>query len=198
MSDRIKKKKENILRRAFDALIAIQKKDYDGALTYVCIAIEALSKLEYGDLKSSKRMKRFLREYQYFITRVAYGKLEVAGNMIFSCPSDKEHPHKSFEEVIYHVVRCGSVHECDIGEGVLITEDRVLGSDEQGRFLFSTHLIMALIMLVITSPHFYGFRILDKLEFTLKSESGHASIFHINSLFGKRDFVYGLFKQLSA
>lgn len=67
----------SIGNRINEALEKLQKRDYENSLIQICIALDATAKKEYPGLGSAKRCKKFIEDNMSFITRVAFGKLEI-------------------------------------------------------------------------------------------------------------------------
>jgi len=76
----------NRIEEAFDKL---QMQDYDNALIQICIALDATAKKEYPGKGNAVRMKSFIKDNIAFITRFAFGKLEIQGNASFQLANAK-------------------------------------------------------------------------------------------------------------
>ncbi len=71
-------------------------------LIQVMIAVDDTAKKEYPREKTSSRCKKFFRENQGFITRLAFGKLEIQGPMLL----DVTEQGITLDAVLYKLVRC--------------------------------------------------------------------------------------------
>ena len=49
------------------------------------------------------------------------------------------------EQIIYHVIRCGLVHNCNIEKAIVFTERTIIGDLNKGVFYLPKHLIWGLI-----------------------------------------------------
>ena len=123
------------------------------ALIQVCIAVDATAKKEYPGYKVGKRIKGFLRNNQGFLTRVAFGNIEVQGDIELQFVSKNgKQEALTLQEVLYKLVRCSLVHEGELSDRVQITPNLILGFSKEGKFLLAHGLIWGMIIAVIGSP----------------------------------------------
>jgi len=138
--------------RVKEAIDKLNLNDPINALIQVSIAIDATGKKEYPGKKTSFRCKKFLVENRGFISRVAFGKLEIQGPMLFPVKTSKGTKSvKTLEEVLYHLVRCSLLHEGDLPNEVEITSRNEIGMTIDGKVLISVNMIWAMILAVIGS-----------------------------------------------
>ncbi len=174
--------------RVKEAIDKLNQGDPVNALIQVCIAIDSTSKKEFhGKIKRrpSLRYKAFIKKHQAFITKVAMGKLEIAGPIRFQMSESDVADYKTMEDILYKIVRCSLLHEGELPKQVEITNKNVLGITSEGKFLFSLNLIMALIMAVVGSEVNANQRIPDGYSVGI----GNTSI-DFNDLWGKRDEIH--------
>lgn len=103
------------------------KKDPEAALTPLCNAIDKVSADVCGG-SGRQVYKQFIHERMELITRIPFGGLAIM-NMNFAIPSLHDERGKlieshttdpegnrlySFEQIIYHLVRCKLSHECEV------------------------------------------------------------------------------------
>ena len=120
--------------RVKEAIDKLNLNDPINALIQVSIAIDATGKKEYPGKKTSFRCKKFLVENRGFISRVAFGKLEVQGPMLFPVKTSKGTKSvRTLEEVLYHLVRCSLLHEGDLSNQVEITSRNEIGMTIDGK-----------------------------------------------------------------
>lgn len=122
--------------------------DWINALIQICINLDAVAKKKYGG-KPGARIKRYVRENQYILLRVAMLHLEIQGDFIFQVAGGKE---MKFEEVIYELVRCTLLHEGELDSRIKIVQSASIGLDNEGTFLLSIQMIMALFLLLVSDP----------------------------------------------
>ena len=123
------------------------------ALIQVCIAVDATAGKEYPKTKVGERNKKFLRNNQAFLTRVAFGKLEVGGDILLQFEDENgKRETKKLEEVLYDLVRCVLLHEGELSERVMITPKLEFGFSKDRKFLLSAGLIWGMLLAVIGSP----------------------------------------------
>ena len=139
ISDRIKEALEKIIGN-----------DQINALIQISIAIDSSGKKMFPGIGSKSRCKKFITENIAFITRSAFGKLEIQNSMTFLLGSDGD--PKTLEDTLYELVRCNLIHEGELSEKVEITNENLIGVTEEGKFILSTKLIFGLLLAVIASP----------------------------------------------
>jgi hypothetical protein len=169
--------------RVKEAIDKLSQGDPINAFIQVSIAIDATGKRAYPQQTTSYRCRRFIRSNQAFITRVAFGKLEIKGEIIFDTISGE----KNFEKVLYDLVRCSLLHEGSLPKEVEIIKETKFGVTNDGKVIISEKLIWALILAVIGAttnkdemlPNYYTASI---EETTLK----------INELWGEKETIYNL------
>lgn len=115
----------SIGKRISEALIKLDKKDFEGALIPICIAIAATSTKEYPTLKSdNEKYKAFLCNNFDIITSAGMGIVMKAGvSFKFTDPSIR-HPrvngHATLDEILSHSVRCNLLHEAELDEKIIL------------------------------------------------------------------------------
>lgn len=172
--------------RIKEAIDKMQQRDIVNSLIQISIAIDATAKKIYPKLKTSKRCKFFLRDNQSFITRIAFGLLEIKGPLIFAFDGQDGKTHiKTLEEILYHLVRCSLIHEGDLPNEVEFTDSNSIGVTKGGKVLISTNLILALIMSVIVSNS----NAREKLPTYYTASIGNRNLI-LNNFWGKKDELY--------
>ncbi|MBI5966358.1 MAG: hypothetical protein HY882_00675 [Deltaproteobacteria bacterium] len=134
--------------RLIEAYQKILQGDLINALIQISINLDITAKKTYGG-KSGERIKRYIREHQYILTRIATLHLEVHGDMAFQVSGDK---YMKFEEVVYKLVRCALLHEGELDPRIKIVDSPSIGVDENGVFLLSKLMVYALFLLLISDP----------------------------------------------
>ena len=179
--------------RVKEAIDKLNQGDPVNALIQVCIAIDGTSKKEFhGKVRKSPslRYKEFIKKHQAFITKVALGKLEIAGPIIFQIGRSDVADYKNLEEILYKIVRCSLLHEGELPEKVEITKENVLGVTAEGKFLISFNFIIAMIMAVVGSEVNVNQRIPDGYSIGI----GNTRI-DLNDFWGKRDDIYHIARE---
>ncbi|WP_294358554.1 hypothetical protein [uncultured Clostridium sp.] len=134
------------------AQILYDNKKYEEALCLACIAIDACSYKQYPNEGNAKRYKSFLKEH--FSTICRYGFPGVQANSIrikvnvpnVHLKTDKN-GYVDMEQIIYHVIRCGLVHECNIEKTIQFTDTTRIG-DWNNKFYIPKDIIWGLIAAV--------------------------------------------------
>lgn len=154
------------------------------ALSLACSAVDATSTKMFPDEKyNNVRYKSFLQKNMRLVTTfgmpgVSAGGIRIKCVNIPELKTDKENM-ASLEDIIYHVIRCGLIHQCEIEDKIEFTERTMLG-DFKGKFRVPYAIILGLIMAVILSKE-------NAAESMPKSHKVYLNGKHVdlNSLWGK-------------
>ncbi len=177
--------------RIKEAIDKLKLNDPINALIQVSIAIDSTGKKIYLGKKTSFRCKKFLEDNRGFISRVAFGKLEIQGPMLFPIQASKgSKKTRTLEEVLYHLVRCSLLHEGELPNEVEITSKNEIGMTIDGKVLLPVNMIWAMILAVIGSD-------VNRLE---RLPPGYtASIedvaIDLNDFWGNSERIYSLVKE---
>jgi hypothetical protein len=153
--------------RLVEAYEKVIKGDWINALIQICIALDAIAKKTYGG-KPGKRIKQYVRDNQYILTRISVLHLEVHGDMIFQVAGGKT---MNFEDIFYKLIRCTLVHEGELDSRIRIVQSPSIGLDGQGNYLLSTHMIMALFLLLVADPNTMNVAWPVSASFTIESKT---------------------------
>lgn len=134
--------------RLIEAYQKVVQGDWPNTLIQICINLDMTAKKTYGG-KPGARIKRYIRENQYALTRIAMLHLEVHGDMSFPVSENK---YLKFEELIYKLVRCALLHEGELDKRIKIVKSASLGVESDGRFVLSEHMIYAFFLLLVSDP----------------------------------------------
>ncbi len=176
--------------RIQEALEKVSKGDQLNALIQISIAIDATGKKIFPGKKTSYRSKQFLKENIGFITRCAFGNLEVQGPMTFEVEGSDE--AKSLESILYGLVRCSLLHEGELSDKIQLTDKNSIGLTEDGKFILSSSLIWGMLLAVIANPANEDQKVLTPLTFNL----GNAT-YKISDLLGKKEFILNRLRELN-
>lgn len=172
-----------IADRVKEAIDKLAKGDIANALIQISIAIDATAKKAYPKQTSSHRCKKFIRDNQAFITRVGYGKLEIRGDIKYQTASGE----KSFEQILYNVVRCSLIHEGTIPDTIVITKENKFGVTYDGKVVIADKIIWALIYVVIGAHVNQSEKLPDYYTATI----GETTL-KLNELWGDKDKIYNV------
>jgi len=133
------------------AIILYKRNKYNEALSLACIAIDACSAKIYPNIsQNSERYKKFLSDY--FRVICTYGFPGIMADNIHIKVNAKienlrldDYGYVSMEQIIYHVLRCGLIHDCMIDETIQFTEETIIGDWNGDKFLIPKALIWGLI-----------------------------------------------------
>lgn len=131
------------------AKILYDNEKYDESLCLACIAIDACSAKEFPNKRNAERYKLFLKKYFSIICRYGFLGIEASNIRIkvnvpnVALRTDKDN-YVDMEQIIYHVLRCGLVHECNIEKTIHFTDTTIIG-DWNDKFYLPKTIIWGLI-----------------------------------------------------
>ena len=159
---------------------------HDVALALACSAVDATAaKTENKNWNNNKRYKSFLQKNMRIITTVGFPGISANGikTKCINVPGLKTDKNGmvGIEAIIYHIIRCGLLHQCEIDSRIEFTEKTFLG-DFNEKFKIPSALVFGLLMSVI-------------LNEANKEESSNEGYFisfggvkkDLNSLWGKQN-----------
>ncbi len=157
---------------------------YDVALSLACSAVDATSAKCFPIEKSNNaRYKSFLMKNMRIVTTYGMPGMS-AGGIRIKCVNipdlntDADNM-AGLEDILYHVIRCGLIHQCEIEERIEFTEQTMLG-DFKGKFRIPFAIIFGLIMAVVLSKENSSETMLSPKEMIINGEN-----VNLNSLWGK-------------
>lgn len=122
---------------------------YEEALCLVCIALDACSAKQYPNKRNAERYKSFLKNHFSTICKYGFPGIKSRGIRIkINIPCDTLKTDNSryvdMEQIIYHVLRCGLVHECNIEKTIQFTDTTTIGN-MNGKFYIPKDIIWGLM-----------------------------------------------------
>lgn len=126
---------------------------HDIALTLACAAVDATAaKLYPNEKKNSARYKTFLKRSMETVTRHGFPGVQ-ASSIRIKCRNIRnlktdEQGYVGIEDIIYHTLRCGLVHQCEIDARLVFTEHTEIG-DFDLTFRVPKQLVLGLIVAVM-------------------------------------------------
>ena len=128
---------------------------YDAALALACTAVDATAaKLFQSEKQNGARYKRFLQSSMRTVTKFGFPGVQ-AGAIRIKClgvpglKTDSE-GYVGIEDIIYHTLRCGLVHQCEIDSRIAFTETTQIGNFDS-EFRVPRSLIIGLLQAVKTA-----------------------------------------------
>lgn len=117
-----------VAQRVSHAIDSIRRGEYEFALQDAAVAIDVTAQRHYGRSRATKRdYKRFLGEYLWLIELMALNGINLEEsffqNLTQTIPGV---PRPRFTDLLYHVVRCGLVHDTGIPSNVEFVPGRTL------------------------------------------------------------------------
>jgi hypothetical protein len=162
---------------------------HDVALSLVCSAVDASSAKMFPDEKQNNaRYKKFLKNNMRIITTfgtpgVSAGGIRIQCSNIPGINTDAE-GMAGLEDILYHIIRCGLVHQCEIDESIEFTQETMIGYFEQ-KFRVPYAIVLGLVMSVILAEENKN----ESMPVSHHLNLGNRNI-DLNSLWGKVEY-YG-------
>lgn len=123
---------------------------YEESLCLVCSAIDAAAAQSYPGKKVTERYKTFLKDHFRTITSMGFPGISADGIRIkVNTKVDSLKPdadgYVDMEQIIYHVLRCGLVHRCDIDDSIEFTDQTIIVDWNTDKFYIPKAIIWGLI-----------------------------------------------------
>ena len=127
-------------------------KKYEEALCITLIAIDACSAREYpdkGNRENAKRYKCFLKKHfsiicEYGFPGICVTDIKIKVNVPNVALKTDKNGYVDMEQIIYHVLRCGLVHEFNIDKTIQFTDATIIG-DCNDKFYIPKDIIWGLL-----------------------------------------------------
>ena len=159
----------SIGKRITEAVDKMVLGDAEGALIPTCIAIAATAKKEYPSSNDNISFKKFVHDNFPLITKVAFGGTTIGNLRVrYNHPDIKTDDDGtcSFEQILYHVVRCGLVHSASFPSNLRFVKDSHIRVQDDRVEMPESIIYGLLAALVVSShnkcesvPNHYGFHI---------------------------------------
>jgi len=158
----------------------------DVALALACSAVDATAKRVYPQAKVGERYRAFLQENLELVTAFGFPGVQAAGirikvgaNLGLDPKDVDKDNYTSIEAILYRIVRCGLIHECDVETKIRFTKETQIGNFDE-TFCLPAALILGLLAAVVLHPANSAER--SQLDSSIVL-SGRK--FSLNSLWGK-------------
>jgi len=129
---------------------------YDTSLCMVCMALDRCAKSKYPHLPVGKRYKQFIIDNFNTICQrgfpgISANSIRIKVNATVDNLKPDSNGYVGMEDIIYHVIRCGLVHDCEIDKSIQFTENTIIGDWNNNCFKVPKTLIWGLIDAVNTN-----------------------------------------------
>ncbi|MCR1815331.1 hypothetical protein [Aliarcobacter butzleri] len=136
------------------SLFHFNQNEFDIALALACSAVDATATNSGYKGNNNKKYKRFLKDNMRIITTFGFPGISASGIRI-KCINIKDLKTDNYnmvdiENIIYHIIRCGLIHQCDISREIEFTKETYLG-DFIDKFKIPQNLVIGLLIAVILS-----------------------------------------------
>ena len=92
---------------------------------------------------------RFLKKYfriicEYGFSGISADNIRIKVNVTHNALKPNQNGYVDMEQIIYHIIRCGLVHECNIDDTISFTNTTYIG-DWDEKFYLPKNIILGLI-----------------------------------------------------
>ena len=188
----------SIGKRVAEAIDKYAAGDVESALIPTSIAIDATAQKFYGK-PGRGSYKDFIKDNMPLITRIALNGtkilnliLAIPQEILDDCPEIESDASRGcrVEEIFYHVIRCGLLHEGKIPSQFVFTDEAII-SLREGRISLPAKLVYGFVMAVVVCPANRGEIIGDNYGIELNGYQ-----LPLNQLWGKRDKLWNLYEAM--
>lgn len=164
----------------------------DVALALACSAIDGTAKKLYPlEKRNNERYKNFLKSHMRIIIVFGFPGI-LASSMRIKCrniPDIKtdENGFIGIEDIIYHVIRCGLIHQCEIDDKLLLVPETSVG-DFGNSFKIPENIIWGLILSAVLCEENWNERIEEKIYLSIGGKD-----YPVNELWGRKSSIMQLF-----
>ena len=147
----------SIGKRIETACTTMAAGDAESALIPACIAAAATAKKAYPSASDNVGFKTWLHDHLGLVTRIASG-----GFLIINCGFNVGivHPdlrpdregNVTFEQVFYHLIRCGLVHTAQLPSQLEFVRSDVIVRSEGGKLQLTERFVDGLIWASVVDP----------------------------------------------
>ncbi|MDD2493007.1 MAG: hypothetical protein PHY83_03600 [Bacilli bacterium] len=132
------------------SLLLYENDKYLESLCIACIAIDACAAQLYPGESVTNRNKLFLKAYFRIISKYGFPGIQASNIRIKLDANIKnlkkdEYGNVGMEQIIYHVIRCGLVHEATIDGRIQFTNQTIIGDFNSDKFFLPKAIIFGLI-----------------------------------------------------
>jgi len=172
----------------YSGIQLFQEGSQDVAVSLICSALDATAKKRYPKKNNNERNKQFMRDSMHIITYFGMPGIFATGIRI-KCvdvpgiKTDKD-GYVGIEDIIYHVIRCALIHECDVAELIVFTEHVRIGDFNQ-RFEIPKSVFVGLAMSTILAPENADERCAKSIVINTASGS-----YEVNDIWGAESSIF--------
>jgi len=171
-------------KRVSESIDKMAAGDAEGALIPASIAVDATASQLFPTEKNNSAYKQFISDNLATITKFAFGGTSITQSLRVKYYHPDLIPDSdglcSFEQIMYHVVRCGLLHAAELPSDLKFTNEGVIKVKDNSLILPAS-LIFGLIVAVVVSPTNAGESIGD--SYTLNFRDNHQKL---NELWGNK------------
>ena len=136
-------------KRVKEAIEKMQTADPEAAWIPTSIALDATAKKEYPNVKKvGERYKKFIHENFRLISRLSFGGVTIGRMHLGYQHPDIKIDDKgtcSIEEILYHAVRCGLLHEGNLPKNLRFVRRNIIQRKE-GVLILPSSMIYGIII----------------------------------------------------
>lgn len=196
---------DGVADRIAEAIDKMAQKQVDNALIQVSIALDATARKAYGK-GGRKNYQTFIHDNLDIITRAGVGaailnirlEYDLNRNQPADQPRIEPEPDGTFtiQQILYHAVRCGLLHESHLPAGLEFVEEQVIkvggGDPNEPLLVLPAGIVYGLIVGVVAAPVNAGLKIEERFGLNIPGLTPLA----INRLWGKKADILKLLDAL--
>jgi len=126
-----------------EAIDKVFLEEPEHALVQISIAVDATAREKYGSNKVGDRIRKFATENEVFILNTALN-----GIVTFQPNATTFSSLGKFDDIVYKVIRCPSVHGDDVSKHIVYLKECRVGLDD-GKFIVTPLFLWGLIFSVV-------------------------------------------------
>jgi hypothetical protein len=156
--------------------------DISNSLEQCMIASDASARKMYKTLGNRERMEKFFSEYMEIITGVGIRMIVAKGISLGSVQNETE----SLESILYKYIRCNLLHEAEISDKIIFSENTFGSVDD--KFTFPKTLPVGICFAVIACPNNSSLWIRNPVGFNYLGKN-----INLNLLWGRKNLIKKIF-----
>lgn len=134
-----------------DAIELYNKGHYITSLALICCAIDACAKIKYNESKNNVGIRKWVNENIVTISSkglpAIFGKnCKFKFGEIANLKKDID-GYSGIEDVIYYLIRCSLIHECDVSSSIILVNRNIFMYDDN-KIIIPNKIIEGLIEVV--------------------------------------------------
>jgi len=159
--------------------------DIHTSLSLACSAVDATARKVFNSTNNNVRFKNYIKRYFriisfYGLPGIVTNGIKIGCTLLKDIKTD-ENNMVWIEDIIYHTIRCGLLHECDIDKNLRFVDETLIG-EKDNFFNIPKFIIIGLLISVVLCKENNNEKLDNNISFYLKN-----NLITVNDLWGKED-----------